>query len=162
MIRKKKKSNRGNLIKGVLLNISSNYFEAVGKELKEMFHGKSGIYALYKEDKLYYVGLASSLYGRIRWHLKDKHSGKWDHFSIFIIKSSKYLKDLETAIITIAEPKGNSIRGSIPNQRFLKRLLRKRIKEKRKTLKNKIINKNEEIDNLNESITQIEKAISEK
>ena len=162
MVKKKKKSSRGNLIKGVLLNISSDYFEAVGKELKKLIHEKPGIYALYKEDRLYYVGLASSLYGRVRWHLKDKHSGKWDHFSIFIIKSSKYLKDLETAIITIAEPKGNSTKGSIPNQRLLKRLLRKRIKEKRKTLKNKMINKNEEIDNLKDSITQIEKAISEK
>src|SRR3989344_166753 len=137
MVKKRKKRTRGNLIKGVLLNISSDHFEAVGKELKKTIHGKPGIYALYKEDRLYYVGLASSLYGRVRWHLKD----------------------LETAIITIAEPKGNSTKGSIPNQRFLKRLLRKRIKEKRRTLKTKMINKNEEIENLKDSINQIEKAI---
>ena len=52
MVKKKKKSSRGNLIKGVLLNISSDYFEAVGKELKKLIHEKPGIYALYKEDRL--------------------------------------------------------------------------------------------------------------
>ena len=159
---KGKKSNKGRLIKGVLLNIPSDNFEAVGKELKEILHGKPGIYALYKEDRLYYVGLASSLYGRVRWHLKDKHAGKWDHFSIFIVKSSKDLKDIETAIINIAEPKGNNIRGRIPNQSFLKRLLRKRIKEKRKMLKEKMKNKNEEIKDIKESIEQIEEAISKR
>lgn len=159
---KNRKSNKGKLIKGVLLDIPSDNFEAVGKELKEIIHEKPGIYALYKEDKLYYVGLASSLYGRVKWHLKDKHAGKWDHFSIFIVKSSKYLKDLETAIITIAEPKGNSIKGSIPNQSFLKRLLRRRIKDKRKLLKEKMRNKNEEIKDIGDSIQQIEEAISEK
>ncbi|MEM7814405.1 MAG: GIY-YIG nuclease family protein [Candidatus Aenigmatarchaeota archaeon] len=53
------------------------------EKLKELMKGYSGIYALYKGDELYYVGLTKNLHGRIRWHLRDRHAGKWDKFVIF-------------------------------------------------------------------------------
>ena len=43
--------------------------------------GYAGIYALYNGSKLYYVGLTKNLFGRIRWHLKDRHAKRWDNLS---------------------------------------------------------------------------------
>ena len=46
------------------------------KGLKEIMKGYSGIYALYRKERLYYVGLTTNLLGRINQHLKDRHAGK--------------------------------------------------------------------------------------
>ena len=71
----------------------------------------TGIYALYDDWGLYYVGLTtSSLRSRIRKHLRDKHKKKWKRFSWFRT-STKYAKDLETAIIHITGVKGNKAKG---------------------------------------------------
>ncbi|MEM5854309.1 MAG: GIY-YIG nuclease family protein [Candidatus Aenigmatarchaeota archaeon] len=103
------------------------------EKLKELMKGYSGIYALYKRDELYYVGLTKNLHGRIKWHLRDRHVGKWDKFVIFRIKKIRYLKDIETLIVNIAEPKGNRVRGKVPKDYnlnyILKDLLRKKEKE---------------------------------
>jgi hypothetical protein len=52
--------------------------------VRTMIRGKSGVYALYKQDKLYYVGLASNLMTRVNGHLKDRHHGAWDRFSVYL------------------------------------------------------------------------------
>ena len=56
------------------------------EKLTELLRGHSGIYVLYKEDIVYYVGLARSLHGRVRWHLRDRHAGKWNNFKVFLIQ----------------------------------------------------------------------------
>ena len=48
--------------------------------------GYAGIYALYHGSKLYYVGLTKNLFGRVRWHLRDRHARKWDSFVILTPK----------------------------------------------------------------------------
>ena len=41
-----------------------------------MIKRRAGVYALYrKQEKLYYVGLASNLMGRSKAHLRDRHTG---------------------------------------------------------------------------------------
>ena len=52
--------------------------EKVSKErfpsaLSDLVGTSHGVYALYDEDKLYYVGKASDLKRRIKQHLKDRH-----------------------------------------------------------------------------------------
>jgi hypothetical protein len=73
-------------------------------------HQKSGIYVLRKDQDIYYVGLASSLRGRLQDHIKDHHRGKWDEFDLYIIRKgkTKYLKELEALLIRVAKPPGNA------------------------------------------------------
>ncbi len=120
---KKALGHRGALLKGVLERVPAESFELVARAIKNILHRKSGIYALYKDDRVYYVGLAKRLHGRIRWHKKDKHSGKWNNFSVFIIEKVRYLKDIETLILHISQHKGNKTKGRIPEYHELKKIL---------------------------------------
>ena len=52
--------------------------------IRGMIRGKSGVYALYRGDQLYYIGLASNLMRRLRQHLSDRHTGVWDRFSVYL------------------------------------------------------------------------------
>ncbi|HMV26476.1 MAG TPA: hypothetical protein PLG25_02435 [bacterium] len=60
---------------------------------------------------MYYVGLATDLRTRVKQHLKDRHSDKWDTFSLYLIKNVHFLKELESLILHITHPKGNVQRG---------------------------------------------------
>jgi len=126
---KKIKGKRGALIKGALEKIPFEVFNDLKEEIKEITKGAAGIYALYKEKKLYYVGLAANLRGRIRWHLKDRHAGKWDMFSIYIIRRVRYLHDLESLILSISKPKGNKSIPRLPKNHRLNDELRRMSKE---------------------------------
>lgn len=66
---------------------------------------RPGIYVLYNGHKPYYVGLASSLRSRIAKHRSDHLGGRWDRFSLFVIKKAKYLKDVESLLIRVAKTK---------------------------------------------------------
>jgi hypothetical protein len=129
------KRERGSLLKGVLEKIPREAFEHLPEAIEKTMKGKSGIYALYNKDKLYYVGLAASLRGRVKQHTKDKHAKKWDTFSVYIINRAKFLADVEAIILRIGKPKGNSQKGSIPELRILKKILIKESKQKIKESK---------------------------
>ena len=81
-----------------------------------------------------YVGLTKNLHGRISWHLKDRHAGKWDKFVIFRIKKVKYLKDIETLIVNIIETKGNRQKGKVPHDSNLNYIIEEILKKKEKDL----------------------------
>lgn len=132
---KHKRTIRGSLLKGVLEGVPAESFEVIAEAITQILHGKSGVYALYKNDELYYVGLARSLRGRIHWHTRDRHAGKWNKFSIFIIEKVRYLKDIETMIIHVARPKANRTLGRIPKHWELKKILEGTISEKARELK---------------------------
>ncbi len=76
------------------------------KYFREAVGRRSGIYILYKSSKPYYVGIASSMRGRLADHLEDHHRRKWDRFSFFEIRKQKYLKDVESLLIRGAKTKG--------------------------------------------------------
>jgi len=94
------------------------------ERLEELMRRYAGIYALYRRNTLYYVGLTKNLWGRVRGHLRDRHKNKWDRFIIFLIKRVKHLKDIETLLQQVAEPPGNRVRGKVPRGSDLNRLLR--------------------------------------
>ena len=60
--------------------LEDEYRGAIGALIK----GHAGIYALYKGERLYYVGLATNLMGRVKQHLKDRHAKRWDKFSVYL------------------------------------------------------------------------------
>ena len=72
----------------------------------------SGIYALYDDYGLYYVGLSNrSLRSRIRRHTRDRHKNKWTRFSWYRIPRIDHVKDIESILLRIINPKGNRVKG---------------------------------------------------
>ena len=132
-----KKTTRGALIKGMSRRLPSEIldnpvFEA---RLRELLRKESGIYALYRHKKIYYVGLTRNLFGRIGWHLKDRHAGRWDSFVVFRIKRVKYLKDIETLITRIIDVPGNRQKGNVPRDANINRLLQEILRDHRRDMK---------------------------
>lgn len=120
------KSGKGALIKGMSRRLPSEILESqiFSRRLREIMRGYAGIYALYRGGRLYYVGLTTNLLGRIKWHLRDRHAGKWGHFIIFRIHKVRYLKDVETLIHNLVDTQGNRVKGKVPRDADLNRILR--------------------------------------
>lgn len=126
------------LVLGYLEKVSSNVFSDFPKEITSLVNNRHGVYALYKNDHLYYVGLASNLRRRVNHHLKDKHAEKWNSFSLYLIHESDHIKELESLVLRIAAPKGNSVKGRIPHAENMKKLLDAHIKQKQERDRNSI------------------------
>jgi len=126
--RKKRRRARG-LVVGHLERVSGDVFVNRSDAITELAGNRPGIYALYKNSALYYVGLARKLRlkGRVKSHLRDRHAGKWNSFSMYFVRSERYLKDLESLAIRIAYPKGNKARGKFGGAPDLRRMLRKKM-----------------------------------
>jgi GIY-YIG catalytic domain-containing protein len=135
---KKPRVHRG-LVKGYLERVSSTVFERYSKVITDLVGGQHGIYSLYKRDKLYYVGLATNLKSRVNRHLKDRHAGKWTHFSLYLVRSEKFLRDLESLAIRIADPKGNRNQGKLAGAPDLLKLLASRLDQQWAEEKKKLL-----------------------
>lgn len=120
---------KGQLVFQHLEKISRTLLEKYPEVVREFAKGQNGIYALYRGDKLYYVGLAKNLRSRLRSHLRDRHRTTWDRFSIFLTISDKHLKELESLVLRIAGPKGNVITGKFIKSRNLQSTIQKKIKD---------------------------------
>jgi hypothetical protein len=123
------KKDRG-LVQGDLERISSKAFDNYHDVITKLVGRKHGVYALYKRDRLYYVGLATNLRGRLKQHLKDRHASKWDSFSLYVIRNVNYLRELESLLVHIAEPKGNITRGRFARSESLLKDLDTMMEEK--------------------------------
>jgi Restriction Enzyme Adenine Methylase Associated/GIY-YIG catalytic domain len=88
-----------------LENISGDVLEEYQDIIREYVSRRQGVYALYHSDDLYYVGLASDLRSRLKAHLRDKHAGQWDRFSVYLTIGDKHLRELETLILHVVKPK---------------------------------------------------------
>ncbi len=128
-MRSRSKRRATHLVRGHLERISSRAFDDY-REVITKFIGRShGVYALYKDDRLYYVGLASNLRGRIKSHLKDRHAQRWDRFSLYLVGNSDHLKELESLVLHIASPRGNIQAGKLPGSRHMVRELERLVRE---------------------------------
>jgi len=117
---------RGQLVCEHLENIQGTVLEKYPHVINEFVRGRHGVYALYRRNQLYYVGLASNLRRRLSRHLKDKHKQKWDRFSIYITTDAQHMKDLESLLLRIASPKGNQVRGRfVKSENLVKQLSQK-------------------------------------
>ncbi len=79
------------IVIGHLEKVSRGIFDKYQKQITGMIKGHHGVYALYRRNNLYYIGLASNLKNRIKTHLKDKHGTSWSHFSLYIFKKFIYI-----------------------------------------------------------------------
>jgi len=153
MPNKKIKRKSRSIIVGHLERISSKVFDQYRKQITDIIKGNYGVYALYRREKLYYIGLATDFRKRINQHLRDRHKGKWSHFSLYIIRKSDHIREIETLLLRITNPTGNSMKGKLKNSRNLapklKRLMLEDFKlfveetfggKKKKVLKKKAVN----------------------
>lgn len=112
-----------------LENIGAEVFEKFAPVITRFVDRRNGIYALYKGEALYYVGLASNLKGRVKQHLSDRHAHKWDRFSVYLTQGDRFLKEMESLLLRITPTEGNRVKGKLSGSRDLKGELHKSIKE---------------------------------
>ena len=77
------------------IKLVSGFYERLSREaltndytirkMNQILGKKPGIYILYKDDKIYYIGKAKNLLSRLKQHLKDKHMDEWNYFSFAIL-----------------------------------------------------------------------------
>ncbi len=121
-----------------LEKIDREVFHDFHKQIADMIKAQRGLYALYRNDTLYYIGLASNLRNRIKTHLKDKHKNSWTHFSFYILRKVDHIRELEALLLRIAFPKGNSLKGKLKGSKNLHRSLYKKIKKHQEEKRKKI------------------------
>ena len=113
-----------------LEGISAKALEQYQDIIREYIKGRHGIYALYKRDRLYYVGLASNLRGRLKTHLRDRHKGLWDRFSVYLTIHADHIRELESLLLRIVMPKGNKQKGKLPRSQDLKKKLQAEVRKR--------------------------------
>ena len=112
-----------------LEKVSGKVLAEYSSEIRALIKGKSGIYALYNNDSLYYVGLASNLMSRLKNHLRDRHQGEWDYFSVYLTVHDEHMKELESLILRTFNPEGNIQTGKFIQSADLKSDLMKAVEE---------------------------------
>lgn len=133
-MKKNRKSITGSILQQATMLLPAklliDYADVIDKEINK----KSGIYALYNNKELYYVGLTRNLKKRLNRHLQNRHAGKWNKFRIFLIKI-KHLRDVESIILTISIPRGNKKGGILPKRGELDKKIKTAISQKSRNLK---------------------------
>ncbi len=132
----KTRSTKGALVKGVSkpLPIEILSEPMFREELRTLMRGYSGLYALYRGKKLYYVGLANNLFGRLHHHTRNRHRNRWNRFSIYRVSRVRFLKDIEALVLRISRPPGNSVSGNFHPDADMTRALKKIERSKSRTL----------------------------
>jgi hypothetical protein len=133
MARKKKRAKRGRreaLVHQHLENVSRDLLEQHPDVVRQFVGRNTGVYALYRKGKLYYVGLAKALRGRLRAHVKNRHSRAWDRFSIYLTIKDQHLREIEALLLRIAKPEGAKQRGRLAQSRDMRRRIQKAIRQK--------------------------------
>lgn len=107
-------------------------FEDYRDIISRYVQGRHGVYALYNDKDLYYVGLASNMRSRLHQHLKDKHAGRWNRFSAYLTVSDGHMKELESLLLRIANPKGNRQSGKFVSSQDLRPRLQRDMRQEDK------------------------------
>jgi hypothetical protein len=124
---KRRRYKKAPLVVEHLENIARTAIKRYPEIVTQFARGRSGVYALYSGDSLYYVGLARNLRSRLHGHIRDRHAEEWDRFSIYLTQGDEHLRELESLVLRIASPKGNRVSGKISASRDLFRVFRNRI-----------------------------------
>lgn len=125
----------------------TQYLERISREALErhfdivraFMRRRNGVYALFRKGKLYYVGLASDLRGRLKHHLKGQHAERWDAFSVYLTIGDQHMRELESLILRIAEPSGNKQLGKFSGAENILRKFDKAIEAKQRAERDRIL-----------------------
>jgi Restriction Enzyme Adenine Methylase Associated len=75
------------------------------------------------------LGLANNLMARVNHHLKDRHKGKWDRFSVYLTNDDEHIKPLESLMLRVINPQGNKVSGRLRGAQDMVRPLKRRMIE---------------------------------
>jgi|ERR1043166_2973707 hypothetical protein len=123
-------AKRSPLVCQHLENISRDALEKHQDIIRNYVRGRQGVYALYRGDRLYYVGLASNLRMRLAQHMRNTHGERWDRFSVYLTIGDSHLRELEALLLRIVKPKGNSQTGKFAKSEDIKRRFGRDVREK--------------------------------
>jgi predicted GIY-YIG superfamily endonuclease len=125
-------SKKNPLVSQYLENIAREALEKYQNVVRRYVRRRQGIYALYRRDKIYYIGLASNLRSRLSHHLRDRHKGSWDRFSVYLTIGDSHLKELESLILRVVKPKGNKQKGKFLKSEDIRKRFAKDIRAKQR------------------------------
>ncbi|MFN0007019.1 MAG: hypothetical protein ACKVXR_03850 [Planctomycetota bacterium] len=100
---------------------------------------RHGVYALYRGQRFYYVGLASDLRRRLKHHLNDRHRDSWDRFSVYLTIGEEHMREIEALVIRIVRPRGNTQVGKLKRSQNLAQALHAEYKERQRLLWQRLI-----------------------
>jgi hypothetical protein len=113
-----------------LENISRQALEKYQNIVQRYVRRRQGVYALYRRNKLYYVGLASNLRSRLAHHLRDRHQSSWDRFSVYLTIGDSHLKELESLVLRVVRPTGNKQKGKFAKSEDMRRRFARDVRSK--------------------------------
>jgi hypothetical protein len=125
-----RRRRREALVHQHLENVSRELLEHHPDVVRQFIGRNAGIYALYRKNKLYYVGLATALRGRLKAHGKNKHGKSWDRFSIYLTMRDQHLREIEALLLRIANPPGAKQKGRLAQSKDMRRRITRAIREK--------------------------------
>ena len=125
------KKRTKSLLSHRLENLSKELFKNNYEEITELIGSTPGIYALYDDNELYYVGKSADLRKRVKHHLKDRHYASWSHFSLYLVRNAEHIGEIESLLIRIADPKGNSVKPKGRSDSSMLKELMRMVKQKR-------------------------------
>jgi hypothetical protein len=128
--RQRRRRRRDALVYAHLEHVSRDLLERHPDVVRSFIGRNAGIYPLYRKNRLYYVGLATGLRGRLRAHGKNRHGGNWDSFSIYLTIKDQHLREIEAMMLRLASPSGAKQRGKFARSTDMRRRITKAIKEK--------------------------------
>lgn len=123
------RARRGALVSQYLEGISRTALAEYQQFFREQARRRDGVYALYRKKKLYYVGLARDLSGRLKAHLRDRHGESWDRFSMYLTVGDGHIKELESLVLRIVRPSGNRQGGKFAKAQNLRREFARRVRQ---------------------------------
>jgi hypothetical protein len=127
--KRRRKPRNEALVHGHLERVSRRLLEEHFDVVRRFVSRGVGIYALYRKDRLYYVGLAGALSGRLKAHLRDHHKSSWDRFSVYLTMRDQHVKEIESLLLRIARPRGNRVSGRTTSSKDLRGLLQRAVKQ---------------------------------
>jgi len=127
------------LVTQYLEEISREALDLHGDIVKDFVGRRTGIYALYRRGKLYYAGLATNLVSRLKSHFKNRHRDSWDSFSVYLTIGDKHMRELESLVLRIVQPPGNSQLGRFSGAEDLWRKFDRGIAAKQKAERDRIL-----------------------
>lgn len=119
---------RGQLVCQHLENVSRELLAKYPDVVRGLAKGSHGIYALYRRDRLYYIGLATNLRQRLKQHLRNQHAQTWDRFSLYLTIGDDHLHEIESLFLRISKPRGNTVTPGLVRSENLLPSLRLQIK----------------------------------
>jgi hypothetical protein len=125
----------------------TQYLEKISREalarhfdaLRSFMRHRNGVYGLFRKGKLYYVGLASDLRGRLKNHLRKMHPKAWDSFSVYLTIGDQHMRELESLMLRMAEPPGNKQLGKFSGAENIRKKFARAVEAKQKRERDRLL-----------------------